>query len=259
MMGSDEIYLMKDANIATIYLNRPKKRNAINIHMWQTLPKLIADVASDESIRAVVLRGADNTTFSAGADISEFQHVRNDKNQARLYDAAIERATMQVRHLSKPTLALIQGYCIGAGAALALECDFRFTDSGSQFGITPAKLGIVYPFSATKRLTELVGPSRSKDMLMTGRIMDAKEAYRIGLVDQIFDPTEIITRSYAYMEQISSRAQFTIRATKTIIEKITDGVTDNTPEIESLVEGAYESADYKEGIRAFIEKRSPRF
>ncbi|WP_139339581.1 enoyl-CoA hydratase-related protein [Bacillus dakarensis] len=253
------IYLEKVGPIATINLNRPEKRNAMNYEMWCELPGLLFEVDSDLSIKVVVIRGVNNVAFSAGADISEFQEIRSNKRRSNLYDHAIAKANQSLANLSKPTIAMIQGFCVGGGAGIALACDFRFSDENGQFGITPAKIGLVYGTAATKRIVDLVGPSKTKDILMTGRLMDAQEALQIGFIDRIYHSESIKDETYRYANLIANRAQYTVRAAKKIVNEILHGTNENTPELKELIERAYDTEDYQEGVKAFIEKRRPKF
>lgn len=259
MQESESVYLIKEGPVATIFLNRPSKLNAINYDIWSKLPELLKEVEKDSSIKGLVLRGVNCEAFSVGADISEFKEVRSSPQRSRLYDEAIQRANKCLANLTKTTIALIQGYCIGGGTGLALACDFRFSDYTGQFGITPSKIGLVYSTPATKRLVDLVGPSKAKDILMSGRIMKANEAYQIGLIDRVFENSDIVEKTYDYLNVISERAQLTVRTTKMIVQEISNGNSKNSDEINRIIEEAYESEDYKEGVQAFIEKRKPNF
>lgn len=259
MANNESIYLVKEGSIATIYLNRPEKRNAMNFEMWSRLPQLLEDAEADSSVKVLLLRGVDGVAFSAGADISEFKEIRSDGRKSRSYDDAVNKAYKQLSVFKKPSVALIQGYCVGGGAGLAVSCDFRFSDTNGRFGITPSKIGLVYALPSTKDLVDLVGAAKAKDILMTGRIMNAEEAYRIGFVDRIFEPEEIEEKTYEYIDLICSRAQFSVRASKKIIHEILNGETENTEEINQLIEEAYNTEDYKEGVQSFMEKRKPNF
>ena len=253
------IYLEKEGPIATIYLNRPEKRNAMNYEMWCKLPELLFEADADPSRKVVVIRGVNDVAFCAGAEISEFQEIRADKRSSSLYDHATAEANKLLANLSKPTIAMIQGFCVGGGAGIALACDFRFSDENGQIGITPSKIGLVYGTAATKRIVDLVGPTKTKDILMTGRLMDAKEALQIGLIDRIYHSDSIHDETYRYANLIANRAQYTVRAAKKIVNEILHGTNENTPELKNLIEKAYDTEDYQEGVKAFIEKRRPIF
>ncbi|GAB7386444.1 enoyl-CoA hydratase-related protein [Bacillaceae bacterium] len=259
MANIDHLYLQKNGAIATLYFNRPEKRNALTYEMWQTIPRLLEEVEGDRAIKVLILRGVDATAFAAGADISEFKTLRYSAEGANIYNQATLIAEEKLAHLSKPTIAMVQGYCVGGGCELAVACDFRFSDTTGKFGITPAKLGLIYNLPGTKNLVDLVGPAKAKDILYSGRIMDAEEAFRIGLVDRLFPPEKIVEETYAYANLLAGNAQMSIRGTKRMIREILNGVTEETEELAQLVLSSFDSEDYKEGVRAFLEKRKPNF
>ncbi|MCL6517431.1 enoyl-CoA hydratase-related protein [Alicyclobacillus sp.] len=253
------LYLEKDGDIATVVFNRPDKRNALNHAMWVRLGELMRECEADRSIKVVIFRGVDATAFAAGADISEFLTLRATKEGAMQYNRATVAAEHAVHHLSKPTIAMVQGYCIGGGCEIAVACDFRFADPTAKFGITPAKLGHVYNLPATKTLVDLVGPAKAKDILFTGRHLDAEEALRIGLIDRIVPAEDLERETWSYARMIARNAQFSVRGSKYVIGRILDGVTEETEDIRQLVLDSYETEDYQEGVRAFLEKRRPNF
>jgi len=256
---SEHVVLRKDGGIAWLVLNRPEKRNALNLAMWQRLPDLLAEVERDPDVKVLVLRGADARAFSAGADISEFEELRSTPEDARSYNDTSERAEHALMNLSKPTIALVQGPCIGGGCGLAVACDLRFCDDTARFGITPAKLGIVYSLKATKALVDTVGPSNAKEILFTGLHVPADRALRMGLVNAIVPAAELESHVSDIARTIASRAQSSVRATKRITRLILDGLADDDEESRRLRIGSFTSEDYREGVRAFLEKRSPDF
>ncbi|GAB7388625.1 enoyl-CoA hydratase-related protein [Bacillaceae bacterium] len=258
-MNHDHVYLEKNGEIATLYFNRPEKRNALTFAMWQAIPKLLADVDRDSAVKVLVLRGVDATAFAAGADISEFRTLRADSEGARIYNEATHKAERMLANFRKPTIAMIQGYCIGGGCELAVACDFRFSDTNGRFGITPAKLGLVYGLEATKQLVDLVGPANAKYILFSGRHLDAEKAHKIGLVDEVFPPDEIEEKTYEFARELCERAQFTVRSMKYIIAEIMRGVSEETEETRRLRLESFDTEDYQEGVRAFLEKRKPKF
>jgi enoyl-CoA hydratase/carnithine racemase len=255
----DDVYLQRDRSIGWLVLNRADKRNALNLGMWTALPSLIEAVQRDASLKVLVVRGVDASAFSAGADISEFESVRAGGEAARTYNAASELAERALAALEKPTIAMIQGPCIGGGCGLAIACDFRLSDDSGRFGITPAKLGLVYSLQATKRLVDLVGPSRAKYILLTGRQMDAARALEIGLVDEVFPPADLVRETTGLAATLASLAQFSVRSMKRIIELIVAGQVADSEETTRLRNESFDSDDYREGVRAFLEKRAPSF
>lgn len=256
---SEHVVLRKDGDIAWLVLNRPEKRNALNLAMWQRLPDLLAEVEGEQGVKVLVVRGADARAFSAGADISEFEELRSTPEDALRYNDTSERAEHALRNLSKPTIALVQGPCIGGGCGLAVACDLRFCDDTARFGITPAKLGIVYGLQATKALIDTVGPSNAKEILFTGLHVPSDWALHMGLVNAIVPAAELESHVIEIARTIASRAQSSVRATKRMTRLILDGLADDDEESRQLRIGSFTSQDYREGVRAFLEKRPPDF
>jgi enoyl-CoA hydratase/carnithine racemase len=244
-----------DGAVATLTIDRPAKRNAMSFEMWSALPGLLGEVEADESVRALVIRGTDH--FSAGADISEFTSLRADPGGARRYGAAVHAGERSIATLTKPAIAAVTGVCVGGGCEIALACDLRVAAEDARFGITPAKLGIVYNATSTKRLVDAVGPSWARQILFTGEIIDAATALRIGLVNELCaDP---VARATELARTMASRSQVSVRGAKTIITRITDGHRDEDESVHALYEASVTSDDYAEGVQAFLEKRPPRF
>lgn len=253
------MYLKKNDSIATICLSRPDKRNALSYDMWNTLLSLLEKVEEDRDIRVLVLRGVDETAFSAGADISEFKSLRSTAEGAKQYRKVTMEAEKRLSELSKPTISLIQGYCVGGGCELAVACDFRFSDVSGKFGITPSKLGFVYHFAGTKNLVDLVGPAKAKDILFSGRILDAEEALLIGLIDRVYQPEEIVEKTYEYAKLLARNSQTTIHGVKEIIHEVLHGKHQEDEEMSNKIVASFEGLDYREGVQAFLEKRKPQF
>ncbi len=246
-----------DGHVATLTIDRPAKRNAMSLEMWSALPGLLGDVDADDGVRALVVRGTDH--FSAGADISEFTSLRADPDGARRYGAAVHAGERSIATLGKPTIAAVTGVCVGGGCEIALACDLRVAADDARFGITPAKLGIVYNATSTKRLVDAVGPAWARQILFTADIIDASTALRIGLVNELHPAAEVVARATALATTMASRAQVSVRGSKAIIGRITDGHVDEDESVHALYEASVTSDDYAEGVRAFLEKRSPRF
>ena len=258
-MTTDFVELTKDGAVATLVLNRPNKRNAMNEAMWQAIADYTNDVASDLAIKVMIIRGADKTAFSAGADIGEFGRVHASPETADDYRNVVDAAYQAVAGLEKPTIAMIQGVCFGGGCALSLCCDLRYADPTSSFCIPPAKLGLVYSLQETKRLSDLVGPSKAKEMLMGAYVVEADEALRIGLATRLFKPSDLETETYQFAHGLTDLSQATIKAVKVMLGEITNGATADTDVSRQLIKAQFESADYIEGRNAFMEKRKPNF
>jgi enoyl-CoA hydratase/carnithine racemase len=253
------IYLKADGPVARIVLNRPAKRNAVNFAMWRRLRELCVAVDQDPAYKVLVIRGAGVRAFSAGADISEFETYRTSAEASQAYNAATDSAQDALAAMSKPTIALIRGVCVGGGCGLALSCDIRLADGSARFAITPARLGLVYPVGVTKRLVDVVGPAQAKLMLYTGMTLRAERAHEIGLVDQLSEASTIEADAVTLAQTIAERAQYSVRGTKRIVELISAGLSEENDETRALRAGAFDTADYREGVRAFLEKRHPAF
>ena len=255
---SQGLTLDRHGDIAELVINQPAKRNAMSFEMWEALPKLVAEVDADDSVKVLVVRGAGDH-FCAGADISEFETRRATAEGARVYGEHVERAAHSLGDMRKPSIAMIQGFCIGGGCELALACDLRFAGRTATLGITPAKLGLVYTFSSTRQLVTAVGPSFAKYILFSGARLTAEEALRVRLVDQLVDPERLEAETYEFARTISTRSQVSVRGAKRMIQKIKDGMDVADEESVELSINAVDSEDYKEGVRAFLEKRPPVF
>lgn len=232
-------------SVATVVIRHPEKRNAMTAGMWRALPPLLHDLAVDPAVRALVLTG-EGRTFCAGADIST---LRGSPEEAQ---GLAVRAEEALAAFPKPTLAVIRGYCVGGGAQLAAACDLRFAEEGALFGVTPAKLGIVYPASSTRRLASLVGPATAKYLLFSGELIDAGRALRTGLVDEVLPEGELGKRAAEFTRVLVSRSQLTQAAAK----EFADGRTDRDAYWAGQARG---SGDAAEGVAAFLERRQPRF
>lgn len=253
------VRLATDGPLASLILDRPAKRNALSLAMWQAIPELTGRVAADPEIKVLIVRGAVPAAFSAGADIAEFEQVFGSAAAARDYHAVIAAAYDALTDLAKPTIALVQGVCFGGGCALALCCDLRYADPTARFCIPPARLGITYSLGETKRLVDLVGPAKAKEMLMGATVLDGEEALRLGLATRLFPAAELEAETLAFARHLCSLSQFTIRAVKQIVGEIVNGAVAETELSQRLLERQLEGPDYLEGRRAFLEKRPPLF
>jgi enoyl-CoA hydratase/carnithine racemase len=239
-----------DGPLARLRIDRAEKRNAFTQVMWEALPGLVAQA---EQARVLVLESATPGIFCAGADIGELLEKSPDPQWRAANQAAINRAQHDLTRASLPTIAFIDGDCVGGGCGLALACDLRVATPRARFGITPAKLGLVYPLHDTKLLVDLVGPSQAKRMLFTGELIDAEEALRIGLVDQIADTPD------ALVDAIAAASPHSARQAKAMIRRILDGQTDDDDATRAMFAEAFTGPGFHEGVRAFVEKRRPRF
>ncbi len=217
---SDDLLVERDGTVATVVLNRPDSHNAITLEMYKAIPTLFASLDTDESVKVIVVRGAGTKAFASGADISEFEEVRGNADSAKSYNQRVAAAERAIESVNKPTIALIHGYCIGGGCGLALSCDLRFGDDRTRMAITPAKLGLVYSLESTKRLVDLVGPARTKWILMSGQQIGAEQAQRLGLLDELSTVEDLDKITYDFAQLLTTRAQFSVRAAKSIVGRI---------------------------------------
>jgi enoyl-CoA hydratase/carnithine racemase len=238
---------------AHLIIDRAAKRNAFNQAMWDALPVLVAQAMADATVRVLVLRSAEAGVFCAGADIGEFSANAANPDWLLANQTAINRAQFELTRAAKPTVALIDGDCVGGGCGLALACDLRFASARSRFGITPAKLGLVYPLHDTKLLVDLVGPANAKRILFTGALIDAGEAHRIGLITEIADTADALIES---MTSVSGHSQ---RESKAMIRRVLDGQAHDDDATRAAFADAFQGKDFQEGVDAFLNKRKPIF
>ena len=248
-----DIHLETQGPIAHLIIGRAAKRNAFNQAMWEALPGLVAKAMADPALRVLVLQSAEPRIFCAGADIGELAANADNPDWRLASQTAINRAQHDLTRAAKPTIALIDGDCVGGGCGLALACDLRVASARSRFGITPAKLGLVYPLHDTKLLVDLVGPANAKRILFTGQLIGTAEAHRIGLVDIIADTADDLI---AAMSSVSRHSQ---RESKAMIRRILDGQTADDDRTRALFADAFAGPDFSEGVDAFLNKRTPRF
>ena len=254
--ADEPIRVTSDGAVATIWLNRPSKRNAMSYEMWASLHERASLLATDRSVRIVVLRGA-GQHFCAGADITELNVAR--RSDERPFAEVNNAAEAALAALPKPTIAYISGDCIGGGCALAVDCDLRIATTDARFGITPAKLGIVYPSASLERVTHLLGPAKTKRLLFTGELISADEALRIGLVDEVVSGAGGVQRLATLTGVLAARSLLTQAATKSMVAHVAaHGVVPGDVQ-EHWKNVAAVARDGAEGIAAFVEKRSPHF
>lgn len=253
------IYLEINGQIANIILNRPEKKNAISLEMFDQLGKIVDEIQQQENIKLVIVQGVNEKAFSAGADITEFLEVRFQPEEAKRYNDTALEAIDKLYRLPLPTIALIRTLAIGGGLELANACDFRFATSGAKLGITSANIGIVYNLASTKRLCQLVGYPKAKELLYSAKLIDAEEGLEIGLIDQVHPAAEIEAACDAFANTILKKSGVANTGIKQVIQAIIDGEKEESNDIAALILDSYQSEDYKEGIDAFLEKRTPQF
>lgn len=248
----------KNSQIAHLIIDRPEKRNAFTQEMWELFPELLADAMSDDAIRVLTVNASKkDSAFCAGADIAEFGAGSTDPEWRAKNHAAIGKLQHDLTQVAKPTIVAIDGDCIGGGCGIALTCDMRIAEPAVRFGITPAKLGLVYPLHDTKLLVDFVGPSQAKRILLFGQIFSAQEAERIGLITQLVDEPYI--GAMALSQTMASVSSYSQRMSKQIVQRILEGQVDDDPASSAMLDAAFESDDFREDVSAFLEKWKVEF
>lgn len=248
-----------DNHIAWLTIDNEAKRNALTQEMWQSLETALTHLQQMPEVRVLVLRGAGNKAFSAGADIAEFTEMASSPERLASNNFFIQQAQQALQEFSKPTVAMIHGACIGGGCGLALACDFRLAAASARFAITPAKLGLLYSKADTRRLYNLVGPAVSREMLFTGASIDVNRALAIGLVNEIHEPTALQDRVLQFAGELAVASQYSIRGIKQVLASL-EGHSDVEDErLQALFDEAFNGEDCLEGCEAFLQKRAPRF
>ncbi|MFM6951189.1 MAG: enoyl-CoA hydratase/isomerase family protein [Novosphingobium sp.] len=240
-------------HVARLFIDRADKRNAFTQAMWEQLPVLVEQAMADPAVRLLTVESAEPGMFSAGADIAELLANKDDADWRAANQAAINRAQYVLARAEKPVIAYIDGDCVGGGCGIALAADIRIATPRARLGITPAKLGLVYPLHDTKLLVDLVGPGHAKRLLFSGMLLDAQEALRIGLVDEI-------AASPGHLEDlIAANSLHSTRAIKQFVRRILDGQSDEDSATLAVFAEAFTGPDFLEGSSAFVAKRKPSY
>ena len=258
---TDDILVSNEDGIATVTFNRPGQRNAIDYHGWLELRRIALGLERDPDVKVAVFTGAGDSAFSAGADIKDFESYRSDSTMAKVYSEAFDGAMDAIEAISKPTISLIKGFCVGGGCELSTATDIRIAAEGSRFGIPVARLGILVGYREMRRLVRLVGPGNAAYILLSARLIDASDALRIGLATQVAPADEVAEIAYGLAREMAPLAPLSQARHKRILRTVLDN-----PALESLTEeeerlpfANFDSADFHEGRAAFIERRQPRF
>ncbi len=259
-LETTKMLVEKENGIGWIIFNQPEKRNAVSVDMWAAIPAIMADFEADDAIRVIVMKGAGDKAFIAGADISEFGEKRNSPETTKYYDAVSADAHAALVKSSKPVIAMINGFCIGGGVAVALSADIRIAADNTRFAVPAARLGLGYGADGLKRLIGIVGPAFAKEIFFTARQFDHAEALAMGLVNRVVTACDLDTYVRDYAARIADNAPLTMRAAKmTIDELMKDAERRNLDKCEAAIEACFDSDDYREGRTAFMEKRKPHF
>lgn len=260
LFDEGRILLRRNGDVGTVVFNHPQRLNAMRLSMWRALSQAVAELADMPGLRAAVFQGTGGHAFVAGADISEFKEVRSGREAVEAYDDAVEAAETAIGSLSIPTIAAIRGYCIGGGLGIAVRCDIRLSTTSAEFALTPARLGIGYRPAGVKALLRCVSAPVAADLLFSARTLTAAEALEAGLVNRVFRDEDFEKGSHSYISRVASNAPLSIRAAKAALQELRRAPEDqDLSRIDALIDACFESEDYTEGHRAFVEKRKPRF
>ena len=258
-MRTRRFIVAKEEGLARIVVNRPERRNAFKAAMWKELSDILEGMAADSEIRVIIITGAGDTSFVSGADISEMTDRSPGTESGYRIDAA-SSATQAVENIEKIVIAMINGYAIGGGCELAMACDLRVAAETARIGITSARIGICISLEHIKRLVDLVGPYRAKDILFTGRLLTAREALAAGLVDYVVPGGELASFTSDLATRIAANAPLSVLGAKKSIHLLSGNP--NLNEVEDAFRFSrqcYLSEDFQEGVNAFLEKRKPEF
>jgi enoyl-CoA hydratase/carnithine racemase len=257
---TDKMIARKGGGVGTMIFNNLSKHNAVSLEMWQAVIDILDDFAHDDAVRVIVVRGAGGKAFVSGADISKFEDERAESEAVERYNEISERAYLALLESPKPTIAMIEGYCIGGGAGLAVCCDLRICTDDAKFAIPAAKLGLGYGLTRLQRLINLVGPFFTKEIFFTARQFTAVEAAAMGLVNRVVGRDQLEAYVQDYATKISENAPLTVKAIKRITaEAMKDPGARDVALCDRLVGECFASEDYAEGRKAFMEKRKPVF
>jgi enoyl-CoA hydratase len=257
---TDRLLAEKKDGIGWITFNNPARHNAVSFEMWQALPVILNDFVADPEVRVIILKGAGEKAFVAGADISQFKEKRSSEDAVAAYNAAADLAGKTLQECAKPTIAMVRGYCIGGGTAIAVNCDIRIASDDAKFGVPAGKLGLGYRFVGIKRLADVVGPSFTAEIFFTARQFNAQEALQMNLVNRVVPVAELEKYTLEYAATIAGNAPLTLASVKaSIIEYCKDPAKRDMDRLQKMVDACYKSEDYKEGQAAFAEKRKPAF
>ena len=250
----------KAGAVGWLAFDNPERFNAIDLGMWRAIPEVMADFDADPDIRVIVVTGAGFRAFTTGADISEFEALRGSEAQRDAYNATADAARQVLKTTLKPSVALIRGYCMGGGVALALDCDFRIAEAGARFGVTIAKLGAAYRPEDMRQLLDVVGPAAAREILMTARTFSAEEVRAFGLVNHVAAAEDLDAFVASFVDRLAGNAPLSMAATKrTIAELLKPPAAQDFAGCEALIERCLTSADATEGRDAFMQKRKPVF
>ncbi|MEL0003107.1 MAG: enoyl-CoA hydratase [Rhodospirillales bacterium] len=246
--------------VGWVTFNNPERRNAVKFEMWEAIPKIFDTLVAQNDVRCIVMKGAGDKSFVAGADISEFKEKRSTPEQVTMYNATSAAAYAAIENCEKPLIAMIRGFCIGGGLAVALSADIRIAADNTVYAVPAARLGLGYRYPGMKRLVNLVGPAYAKEIFFTARKFNAEEAWRMGLVNKVVGLDELDAAVAEYAGMIAENAPLTVAAANFAVQTAIAHEADRDfAKLDEMVEACFASEDYKEGQTAFMEKRKPVF
>jgi enoyl-CoA hydratase/carnithine racemase len=260
-LSTDKMIARIDAAQGHVIFNNPDRHNAVSLDMWDAVEEALSAFAKDDAVRVVILSGAGGKSFVSGADISKFEKERGSKDATQHYNARLKSVYDLIENYPKPTIAMINGHCIGGGLNLAACADIRVASAKSKFAMPAAKLALGYPFDAIRRLVNAVGAGAAKQLMFTAKSIDADTALRLGLVQDVVEEDALADRVNALAETIAGNAPLTIRAMKYIATQVIlpDPAARDLARCDDMVAACFASEDYVEGRTAFMEKRKPDF
>ena len=258
-LGTENMLAEIDGPIGWMTFNKPARRNAVSLDMWEAIPAILDRFEQDPAVRVIVLKGAGDEAFVSGADISQFEKARSSEESNAHYEKISGEANRRLSGCPKPTIAMIQGFCIGGGLAIAIGCDIRIAHPDARFGVPAARLGLGYGASGVKKLMELVGPSFTKEIFFTARHFSAAEAREMGLVNRVVADEALEAYTRRYCATIGDNAPMTMHALKRTVGELALGEAADLAVCDALVQACFASQDYIESRRAFMEKRRPIF
>ena len=257
-MTAGAIRTGRDGPLGWLTIDRPHRLNAIGNAMWEAVPEAVRELDNDPAVRVIVLRGAGEEAFAAGADIAELDAMGRDAVALSDFERRFERAQQRLETTTKPVIAAIRGVCMGGGLALAVACDLRIAGEDARFAIPAARLGLGYAAPAVARLVRAAGPSGAFALLATGRPVDAREALRMRLVDEVVAPEAVFAQAENTARIMAANAPLTLAAAKAAVRAVSEG-DGALEQAQAMIARCGASADFAEGRRAFVEKRAPRF
>ena len=255
-----ELIVGTSGALGRIRICNPDRHNAMTLDMWQHLPRALAELEADASVRAILIEGEGPKAFVSGSDVSRFGAERSDAAATQRYNRAVEAAMLAPRRCGKPVLAKIRGICMGGGMGIAAACDIRICSDEARFGIPAARLGLGYAMAPLRRLVQLMGEQNACDVLYSGRTFGAAEALAMGFVARTARPEDLDEVCRAWLDRVAENAPLTLKAIKlSMAELEKEPQARDLAAVESAVADCFESQDYREGAKAFMEKRKPVF